>query len=124
MSDAYAVRDFVASYVERNGRGCPKGELQFVGKFSAKDIKKATAANLIESGRGSEGGFFVYGTKPIPTGDVSVTLKSRMVDQLRLAALGTVISADTAKSLIADYELECTNRAKAQKAAAAKKASA
>ena len=105
-----AVSKFVRDYVKENGRGCPKGELQFVGKFSAKDIKLALEMNLVESARGSEGGLFPAGERPDPKSRTVSTLKGRMADYIRRHA---ATSAD-ARSLLADYDAECAKRSAAQ----------
>lgn len=114
MSKALEISKFVAAYVKENGRGCPKGELQWVGKFNAKDIKHAIAMKLVEAGRGSEGGLFLYGQKPAAKDRASVTLKSRMVDALRIVAGGDTLDSDYAANLIREYEQECEKRSKAQ----------
>ena len=114
MSKALEVSKFVRKYVEANGRGCPKGVLQHVGGFKAKDIAHALDTKLIESGRGSEGGLFPYGEKPAPKDRAVVTLKSRMVDALRIVADGGTLDADFARTLVDEYEAEIEKRREAQ----------
>lgn len=111
---ALEVAKFVRKYVNENDRGCPKGALQFIGKFTAKDIKRATDNGLIQSGRGSEGGFYPFGEKPEVAAHEAITLKSRMVEVLRAAANGDKIDADFAGKLVKLYEAECAKRAAAQ----------
>lgn len=114
MSKALEISKFVRNYVRENGRGCPKGVLQHVGGFKAKDIALALDTNMIESGRGSEGGLFPFGEKPAPKDRVAVTLKSRMVDALRIVADGGTLDADFARGLVAEYDAEIEKRRDAQ----------
>jgi len=114
MSKALEISKFVRNYVRENGRGCPKGVLQHVGGFKAKDIALALDTNMIESGRGSEGGLFPFGEKPAPKDRVAVTLKSRMVDALRIVADGGTLDADFARALVNEYESELEKRRDAQ----------
>jgi hypothetical protein len=101
---------FVEQFVSKNGRGCPKGALQFVGGFSDKEIKAAATGGEIVSVRGPQGGYYVAGYVPVTGGDKSpTTLKARMADFLRS------IDSDDARSLVADYEAECAKRAKVAK---------
>lgn len=105
---------FVKNYVEANNRGCPKGVLIHVGGFKAKDILETVNAGLLESGRGSEGGLFPIGEKPSPKATVNVTLKSRMVDALRVVATGGTLDATYAATLVAEYEEELKRRSESQ----------
>jgi len=103
---ANTLVSFVESFVAKNGRGCPKGALQFVGGFSDKEIKAAAMGGEIVSVRGPQGGYYVAGYVPVTGGDKSpTTLKARMADFLRS------IDSDTARSLCADYDAECAKRA-------------
>lgn len=104
----------VRKYVNENGRGCPKGVLLHVDGFTAKDIKRAIDNGLLESGRGSEGGLFPMGEKPQPKDRAIVTLKSRMVDALRVVANGDTLDKDFAANLVAEYEAEIEKRREAQ----------
>lgn len=115
MSKALEVSKFVRKYVSENGRGCPKGVLQHVGGFKAKDITLALETNLVEAGRGSEGGLFPYGEKPEAKERASVTLKSRLVDALRIVADGGTLDSDFARSLVNEYEAEIAKRSESQK---------
>lgn len=111
---ALEVAKTVRKYVSENGRGCPKGVLMHVNGFSAKDIKRAVDNNLVESGRGSEGGLFPYGEKPTAKERIAVTLKSRLVDALRVVANGGTLDADFARSLVKEYDAEIEKRRDAQ----------
>jgi hypothetical protein len=109
------ILSFVQKYVDENDRGCPKGVLLHVGGFKAKDITAALETGALESSRGSEGGLFPKGAKPVPQARVNVTLKSRMVDALTAIASGDTVSPEYAKSLVAEYDAECARRSVAQK---------
>ena len=111
---AIEVARFVRNYVRENDRGCPKGVLQHVGGFKAKDIALALETGLLESGRGSEGGLFPKGERPAPKDRVAVTLKSRLVDALRVIANGGTLDRVTAVSLVAEYDAEIEKRRVAQ----------
>jgi len=111
---AILVTEAVERFTKENGRGCPKGVLLHVDGFAAKDIKRALDLGLVESGRGSEGGLFPKGAKPQPKERSAVTLKSRMVDALRVVADGHTLDRDFAASLIAEYEAEIEKRREAQ----------
>lgn len=97
---------FVADFVAKHNRGCPKGALQFVGGFSDKEIKAAALGGEIVSVKGPTGGYYVAGFVPVTGADKSpTTLKARMADFLRS------IDSDTARALCADYDAECAKRA-------------
>ena len=76
--------------------------------FKAKDIAALIESGTLESGRGSEGGIFVKGTKPLPKDRASVSLKSRMADYLR------TLNDATARSLVAEYDAELQKRSESQ----------
>ena len=103
-----SITQFVSEYVSREGRGCPKGVLIHVGGFKAKDITAMLESGALESGRGSEGGIFVAGTKPTPKDRVSVSLKSRMADFLR------TVNDATARQLVREYDAELQKRSDSQ----------
>jgi len=103
-----SITQFVSEYVRENGRGCPKGVLIHVGGFKAKDITAMLESGTLESGRGSEGGIFVKGTKPAPKDRVSVSLKSRMADFLR------TVNDATARELVREYDAELVKRSESQ----------
>lgn len=105
---------FVRNYRNEHNRGCPKGVLQHVGGFKSKDIALALETGLLESGRGSEGGLFVAGEKPEAKERVAVTLKSRLVDALRVVADGGTLDRDFAATLVAEYDAEIEKRRDAQ----------
>lgn len=105
---AKSIVQFVSDYCNEQGRGCPKGVLIHVGGFKAKDIAALLENGTLESGRGSEGGIFVAGTKPAPKDRVSVSLKSRMADYLR------TVNDATARELVREYDAELAKRADAQ----------
>lgn len=108
------ILTFVRNYVNENGRGCPKGVLLHVGGFKAKDIALALETNVLETSRGSEGGFFPAGEKPTPKGTGDATLKARMVEALRVIANGDTLDTDYAKGLVAEYDAEIEKRRQAQ----------
>jgi hypothetical protein len=110
---AKAVRE----HVNANGRGCPKGHLQYVLGFRTQDINLAVDCNLIEAGRGKEGGYFPAGEKPVPQTDSgSDSLKARMAEFLNGFANGDTMDADFARSLHDEY----LSQNEARKAAIAK----
>ena len=111
---ALEVCKAVRKYVSENGRGCPKGVLLHVHGFTAKDVKRAIDNGLLESGRGSEGGLFPMGEKPAAKERAIVTLKSRMVDAIRVIADGGTLDADFARGLVNEYEAEIAKRREAQ----------
>lgn len=111
---AILVVESVTRYVKENGRGCPKGVLLHVDGFAAKDIKRALDLGLVESGRGSEGGLFPKGERPTPKDRSPVTLKSRLVDALRVVADGHTLDRDFAAALVAEYDAEIEKRREAQ----------
>lgn len=108
MQMAKSILSVVREYVRENNRGCPKGVLQHVHGFNAKDIRLALETGILESGRGSEGGLFPAGEKPAAKERATVTLKSRMVDFLR------TLNDPTAKALCAEYDAEIEKRREAQ----------
>jgi hypothetical protein len=110
-----SIEQFIADYVNSNGRGCPKGVIQFVGGFTAGDIDNAVTNGAIEASRGPQGGFFIRGTKPAPQTDVTVTLKGRMVDELRSIVAGNTPSVSTIRDLLREYEQECAKRSEAKR---------
>lgn len=117
-----AVRDFVAE----NGRGCPKGHLQYVLHFKVPDINLAVDCNLIEAGRGKEGGYFPAGEKPIPQSDSgSDSLKARMAEFLNAFSKGEEMDPEFAATLYGEYLIQNENRKAAiAKAKAEKEANA
>jgi len=109
-----SITQFVSEYVRENDRGCPKGVLIHVGGFKAKDIAAMLESGALESGRGSEGGIFVKGTKPAPKDRVSVSLKSQMADLLRVIATGGHVERADAAYLVKQYEIELQKRSDSQ----------
>lgn len=110
-----SIEKFIADYVLTNGRGCPKGVIQFVGGFTAGDIDNAVTNGAIEASRGPQGGFFIRGTKPAPQSDAPITLKSRMVDSLRNIRNGGIVSNTEIDTLLKEYEAECKKRSDAKR---------
>lgn len=119
------VEAFVRTFTNTHGRGCPSGVILYTGvhpedgkPFTKADIKAAQDGKLIESGRGKEGGFYVYGEKP-ETVEADPSLKLRMVKVLETAVSedGTdAIDLDEVRSILADYRNELSRRAEARKA--------
>lgn len=112
---AKSIEQFVSDYVSANGRGCPKGVIQFVGGFTASDITNAQESGVIESSRGPQGGFFPAGAKPVPQDSTPNTLKSRMVAVLRTLVADSTFDTDTVNTLLAEYDAECVKRSEAKK---------
>jgi hypothetical protein len=108
------IVEFVRNYVNENGRGCPKGVILHVGGFKAKDITAALESNVLETSRGSEGGFFPAGEKPAPKGSGEATLKARMVEALRAHANGDEFDRAYSAALVAEYDAEIEKRRLAQ----------
>lgn len=106
MSVQTDILSFVTKYVDENNRGCPKGVLIHVGGFKAKDIAESLDTNILESGRGSEGGLFPFGQKPSPKGDNAESLKARAFEYLR------TIDSDIARELCAEYDAQNLARRK------------
>jgi hypothetical protein len=105
------ILSFVRSYIEQNERGCPKGVLLHVGGFKQKDILAMLDAGTLESGRGSEGGIFPRGEKPMPKGDAP-TLKGEAFGILRTLANGGHVSTESIARLVEQYDAECAARRK------------
>lgn len=107
---------FVRKFNDAENRGCPMGAIEYVGGFSKADIKAAKTAGLIESGKGSEGGFFVAGAKPVAKGKVvKATVKNQMAAFMRMLAVGQTIDQDTidqANAILADYDAQNAKRRK------------
>jgi hypothetical protein len=113
MSVQTDIVAFIDKYTYEHGRGCPKGVLLHVGGFKAKDIAAMLTNGTLESGRGSEGGIFVAGTKPSPKTIQNTSLKSRMAVALRECLNGSV-DKDSIRHLLAEYEAELQKRSDAQ----------
>jgi len=107
---------FVRKYNANEGRGCPAGAIEYIGGYGKADIKAAKAAGVIESGKGSEGGFFVAGAKPVAKGiTVKATVKNRMAAFLRDLKSGHTLSAGdmfTVESILAEYDAQNAKRRK------------
>lgn len=113
-----AIVAFVRKFNAKEDRGCPMGAIEYVGGFSKAEIKAAKNANLIESGKGSEGGFFVAGAKPVAKGPVvKATVKNQMAAFMRMLAVGQTLDADTieqAKAILRDYDAQNAKRRKSE----------
>lgn len=111
-----AIVAFVAKFNKAESRGCPMGAIEYVGGFSKAEIKAAKAANVIESGKGNEGGFFVAGMKPAAKGPVvKATVKNQMAAFMRMLSVGQTLDKDTieqAKAILADYDAQNAKRRK------------
>ncbi len=114
---------FVQEFTNREGRGCPIGALEYVGGFSKVEVKATQTAGLIESGKGSEGGFFLAGTKPDAKGpQVKATVKNQLaafVSTIGAMNEGDTLSRDmidTALSLVREYEAQNAKRRKTDSA--------
>jgi hypothetical protein len=105
IDNTNAIVAFVRDFVAANGRGCPVNAIQYVGNFSAKDIKVAKESGMLSSRLGAEGGFFVKGEEIAPKKAAkAASLKSRMAELLR-----SLDSAE-ADALVAEYDAECAKR--------------
>lgn len=110
-----AIVAFVREFVTQNGRGCPVNAIQYVGNFSAKDIKAAKESGLLSSRLGAEGGFFVKGEEIVAKSAAkAASLKSRLADALRIAARGGNVDSTLAATLVEEYDAECAKRAAKQ----------
>ena len=111
-----AIVAFVRKFNAKENRGCPMGAIEYVGGFSKAEIKAAKVAGKIESGKGSEGGFFVGGMKPAAKGPVvKATVKNQMAAFMRMLAVGhtlTVEDIDQAKAILRDYDAQNAKRRK------------
>lgn len=109
---------FVRKFNANEGRGCPMGAIEYVGGFSKAEIKAAKTAGLIESGKGSEGGFYVAGAKPVAKGiTVKATVKNQMAAFLRnLNAGHTLTDSDmtTVRAILNDYDAQNAKRRKSE----------
>ena len=113
-----AIVAFVRKFNKAEDRGCPMGAIEYVGGFSKAEIKAAKNANLIESGKGSEGGFFVAGEKPVAKGPVvKATVKNQMAAFIRGLRSGytlTDLDMDLALRILADYDTQNAKRRKSE----------
>lgn len=113
-----AIVAFVRKFNAKENRGCPMGAIEYVGGFSKAEIKAAKAAGMIESGKGSEGGFFVAGQKPVAKGPVvKATVKNQMAAFLRDLHTGMTVTpdmTDTVSRLLAAYDAQNAKRRKSE----------
>lgn len=109
---------FVRKFNAEQNRGCPAGVIEYVAGFGKNDIKAAKKAGAIESGKGSEGGFYVAGAKPVAKGIVvKATVKNQMAAFMRMLAVGQTIDQDTidqAKAILRDYDAQNAKRRKTE----------
>ena len=109
---------FVAKFNREQGRGCPAGAIEYIGGFGKADIKAAKASGMIESGKGSEGGFYVAGEKPAAKGvAVKATVKNQMAAFLRGLHTGMTITpdmTDTVSRLLGEYDRQNARRRKSE----------
>ena len=107
---------FVRKFNDAENRGCPMGAIEYVGGFSKADIKAAKVAGLIESGKGSEGGFFVAGAKPVAKGKVvKATVKNQMASFMRNLKVGyamTETDMENVKMILREYDAQNAKRRK------------
>lgn len=106
------VRDFNA----RENRGCPVGAIEYIGGFSKAEIKAAKASGMLESGKGSEGGFFPAGAKPVAKGpQTKATVKNQMAAFITSLLERNLLSdsdSTHAGDLLAAYEAQNAKRRK------------
>jgi hypothetical protein len=111
-----AIVAFVRKFNDKENRGCPAGAIEYVGGFSKAEIKAAKASGKLESGKGSEGGFFVAGNKPVAKGPVvKATVKNQMAAFMRMLTVGytmTDLDIDQAKRILRDYDAQNAKRRK------------
>ena len=109
---------FVREFNTREGRGCPVGAIEYVGGFTKPEIKAAKASGMLESGKGSEGGFYPAGMKPDAKGIVvKATVKNQMAAFMRGLRVGMTLDADTveqASAILADYDAQNAKRRKSE----------
>ena len=107
---------FVRTFNANENRGCPVGAIEYVGGFSKNEIKAAKTAGMIVSGKGSEGGFYPAGMKPVAKGPVvKATVKNQMAAFLRSLHTGVTITPDmtsTVSRLLAEYDAQNAKRRK------------
>ncbi len=101
-------------YVDSNGNG-PNGA------FNAADLKDAKDSQVIESGRGKEGGYYITGEKPDAV-ESDPSLKGRMVAVLENVLSGEVdIDLGEVENILNAYKAELVTRKDAQAKARANK---
>lgn len=109
---------FVRSFNEREGRGCPVGAIEYIGGFTKAEVKAVKASGMVESGKGSEGGFYPAGMKPNAKGPVvKATVKNQMAAFLRMLSVGQTLDSATieqAQAILADYDAQNEKRRKAE----------
>ena len=109
---------FVRNFNMKENRGCPQGAIEYVGGFSRNEVRATKNAGLIESGKGSEGGVYVAGGKPVAKGiTVKATVKNQMAAFLRsLNAGNTVTESDmaTVRSILQNYDAQNERRRKSE----------
>jgi len=107
---------FVARHNRDNGAGAPAGAIEYVGGFSAKEIKATAAAGMIVARKGTGGGFYPANSVPENKGKVvAATVKNQMAAILRDLKVGhTVTDNDMAmvSSILADYDAQNERRRK------------
>lgn len=109
---------FVRDFNVKNGRGCPVGAIEYVGGFNKAEIKAVKNAGLLESNKGSEGGFYPAGMKPVAKGPVvKATVKNQMAAFLRMLNAGYTVTADdmaSVRSILQDYDAQNERRRKSE----------
>lgn len=100
-----ALVQFVREYNDNNeGRGCPRGVMQHVGKFDPAVIRFAHDTGALESGRGKEGGSWPAGAKPLPKTDDAPSVTARAFDMILALSRGETVDRDAARQLWEERE--------------------
>ena len=109
---------FVSRHNRENGAGAPAGAIEYVGGFSAKEIKATAAAGMIVARKGTGGGFYPANSVPENKGKVvAATVKNQMAAFLRTLHTGVTITpdmTDTISNLLGEYEAQNARRRKSE----------
>lgn len=108
-----ALVAFVRDYNDTNeGRGCPRGVMQYNGGFDPAVIRFAHETGVLESGRGKEGGSWPAGAKPLPKTDDAPSVTARAFDMILALSRGEAVSRDAARQLWDEREALNASRRK------------
>jgi hypothetical protein len=109
---------FVARHNRDNGAGAPAGAIEYVGGFSAKEIKATAQAGMIVARKGTGGGFYPADSVPENKGKVAAaTVKNQMAAFLETLHTGMTITpdmTDTVSKLLGAYKAQNARRRKSQ----------
>lgn len=110
--------EFVKNFQAAEDRGCPKAVLNWVQgiKFTDAEILVARSMDLIEAGRGKEGGYYLFGTAPEKdenSGAPSIVGQMRSFLDTLVSGYGSpgfTVNIDEAKRLVSAHQLSLENR--------------